>query len=379
MATLFLGMVLDTGSETSDDAEEEGQDVPDQEPSQTNDEIDDAASEEENTSIEDSLRAFGVTSDEEVTGTDDADVFFLEPDPEEVESSYGRIVVSNATVEGGAGDDIMFLHKTGAVFSYGGGSISGGDGDDSILVSGVDVLIDGGAGNDVIETPADGRIWSSTILGGEGDDQIDVSFQDGDGFGLIDGGAGNDYIDVRDSSNGNVIPLGGEGNDTIHVGDDLHWGGTGYTTGGNGGAGDDVLIQDLNIRELLEPLSSWTNPMVMTGGEGADTFQLTTVTSSGAYESDSEVRSTEAMRVTDFEVGIDMIVFDLSSATSGVYSVNEAEMSEDATTGQTTISVLLESDNATDQELIITVNATGLTWDDVSFVGATPTLDPVPV
>ena len=390
MAALMLGVAFEAGSAASDekDSGDEGQpdpDVPEQdfaEPILPVAGDEGAADDEPDDAVNDnSFSAFRVSSEDTVVGTDDDEVFLLDPDPEVVETSFGRSVVQNLTLDGGAGDDDMYLYEDDAIFSLIGGTVSGGAGDDVIRASGVAVTIDGGEGNDTIESPAGGRLWASVISGGSGDDEIDVSFQNGDGDGTIDGGAGNDYIDIRDSVNTNTIPLGGEGDDTIHVGSNLEFGGTGYVTGGDGGDGDDLLLQDADIREALQWRSDQTLPMRMTGGAGADTFQLTTTAGSGLYDSYDgapDVLSHVWMDVQDFEVGTDIILFDLSATEGVVYSATEAQMTEDSATGQTRISVSLESAGTTDQEMIITVNATGLDWDDVNFIGASPTLEPLP-
>lgn len=325
----------------------------------------------------DAARIFSVGSNDAVTGGDGDDVFLFDPDPVADPLSDAAGSVSSATVDGGDGDDVMLLFENNALFSLQGGSLSGGDGEDRIVASGVAVAIDGGAGDDIIETPVGGRLWDATVQGGDGDDTIDVTWQNGDGFASLNGGAGDDLIDIRNSVNTNTIAQGDDGNDTIRVGPDLHFSGTGYVTGGDGGAGDDLLLQDADLREALQWRPGQTVPMSMTGGEGADTFQLNTTSSSGlvaAYDGAPDVLQHEWMVINDFEVGTDMIVFDFSDIGGGFHAASSAQMVEDTAAGETQVSVLLESESVEDLEMIITVDATGLDWGDVSFIGAAPTL-----
>lgn len=323
-----------------------------------------------------STQLFSVGSGDTVVGSGGDDVFLLDPDPV-AEGTAGALASANAlSVDGGAGDDQLLLSENGADLSLSYSTVSGGSGDDLIVTSGVGLTVDGGDGADRVETPVGSRFWDSTIQGGTGDDVLDITIDSGGtGDAQVLGGAGNDLIDIRDSTN--VEAFGGEGNDTIQVGPDLHFAGTGYVTGGDGGAGDDLFLQDADIREALQWRSDQTVPMQMTGGEGADTFQLTTTSSDGVYagyDGAPDVISREWMSITDFEVGTDMIVFDLTSSESGVYSASTAQMVEDSAAGQTQVSVLLEADGVPDQVLVISVAATGLDWDDVRFVGAAPTL-----
>ena len=141
-------------------------------------------------------------------------------------------------VEGTAGDDIIDVAYTGdpegdmvdngdaldgsdddVILGFGGNdTIDAGEGDDDVDGGTGDDTIDGGAGDDILA----GGEGSDEIIGGEGADEISGG-AGGDGlFGdggddTIDGGAGSDDID------------GGDGTDTIRggTGDDVITGGTG--------------------------------------------------------------------------------------------------------------------------------------------------------
>ena len=146
--------------------------------------------------------------------------------------------------------------------------ISGTAADDTITYTDdVDMVADGGAGNDSIVS-GDGN---DTILGGDGVDTIHT----GDGSDSIDGQLGDDRIF---SEYGDDTVRGGFGDDQLNAGegDDSVFGGVGNDTviGGNGadsmdgGAGDDLLLDGLTAEgQLNEDASSDT----LRGGAGDDT------------------------------------------------------------------------------------------------------------
>jgi Ca2+-binding RTX toxin-like protein len=132
-------------------------------------------------------------------------------------------------LDGGAGDDIL----------YGGSISNGGDGNDTIYDA---VSADGGSGNDTIFFYE--YNYSGSAVGGAGNDEIhgnsgansiggdegEDTLYGADGNDLIDGGAGNDILD---GDAGDDTLDGGTGHDTLEGGDgrDVI----------NGGAGNDTL------------------------------------------------------------------------------------------------------------------------------------------
>jgi Ca2+-binding RTX toxin-like protein len=142
-------------------------------------------------------------------------------------SDYDDTIVDDATgakkIDGGAGDDSISV-------SVGAATILGGDGDDTIQ---------GGAGNDVVN----GEGGVNTVDGGGGSDLLISDSSDdwlsgGDGhdylyasslssWAILEGGAGNDVIDARES--GDVLILFGEGggHDVVLAFEEP--GGSGYT------------------------------------------------------------------------------------------------------------------------------------------------------
>ncbi|MFI0820093.1 calcium-binding protein [Streptomyces sp. NPDC021098] len=146
------------------------------------------------------------------------------------------------------------------------GNVELGDGNDSVKISGGDVNVDGGAGDDTITGASiavggDGRdtiSHATNANGNAGNDTITDSFAvwagDGDdtviGDGVaneIYGGPGNDYLDGA----GNDDSIDGqEGDDTIKggPGNDYLFGGPGQDSI-DGGSGNNVIDQDGSIPE----------------------------------------------------------------------------------------------------------------------------------
>jgi len=193
----------------------------------------------------------------------------------------------------------------------GGVTISGTSGNDTLDASKAEVrvVIDGGAGNDVIY----GSSKADFLKGGAGADKL----YSGGGADLLIGGAGNDTYYLEDASQ-RIIEMTNEGTDRVVIkadytlGDnveDLTFAGTAGRRGTgnglnntmtgsggndvldglggndtlNGGAGDDVLIGGSGANKL-------------TGGAGADTFRFTSLETSAQRDT-----------VTDFTSGIDRI------------------------------------------------------------------------
>lgn len=145
-------------------------------------------------------------------------------------------------IAGGGGDDVISLSST----AYGRQRVFGGEGNDTIAVSGRNAYAYGGTGDDVIAVAglrvgasggAGDDVISVTgadvshVSGGEGDDILTVS---GDNVGLVSGGAGDDVITVSTGNVGNrgwgnngyfgfgelsnpATIIGGEGNDSINI------------------------------------------------------------------------------------------------------------------------------------------------------------------
>lgn len=171
-------------------------------------------------------------------------------------TSATGVAISHIVMDGGAGDDKLEMDNTVAV----GGSLKGGDGNDTLIgASGADTL-DGGNGNDSLT----GIAGDDSLTGDAGDDTL----VGGDGNDTLSGGMGADSMD------------GGAGTDT------LTYTGEGRTKGvkvslakktGNGssedGAGDTVTnIENLTGSELADTLAGSKAANTIIGGDGNDSL-----------------------------------------------------------------------------------------------------------
>lgn len=142
--------------------------------------------------------------------------------------------------------------------------LKGGRGVDKLVGAGLDDKIIGRGGNDKIW----GHGFDDTLKGGAGNDKI----WGGSGYDKLFGGGGRDRLD------------GGDDNDVIYgqKGADKIFGGHGHDII-NGGAGRDKIYAGTGSDEL-------------TGGRGADKFIF-------------DIRDGYNNEITDFELGVDKIVF----------------------------------------------------------------------
>ncbi len=199
--------------------------------------------------------------------------------------TVGSTVTTPATLDGGAGNDVLTGGNGNTLLLGGDGNdkLVGGNGNNTIFGgAGNDQLI-GGNGNDVLV----GGAGNDVLVGGNGDDHLDG----GDGNDQLDGGNGND---VLVGGNGNDVLLGGNGDDQLDGGDgdDILTGGNGndvldggagndVMSGGNGddklfgGEGNDVLVGD-NGNDILvggdgnDAIDGGNGNDLMIGGEGGD-------------------------------------------------------------------------------------------------------------
>lgn len=270
---------------------------------------------------------------------------------------------SAGTVDAQGGDDIVDLFDVAAYDPDDPGSyptlgdveeVLGGDGNDTIHAPAEGALIDGGKGDDQI-TYFGGQ---SDVRGGEGNDTI-TAHSPGYDAATLSGGDGDDVLNAENFDSGTID--GGAGDDTIFVRNQT-WIGTGYTLNVTGGEGDDTITFDAS-QDMVQPIKS----AVVQGGAGADVFGLTIEETPGADTppQDADIRR-EVMTVTDFEVGTDRLHLDLEE-THGDFSL--ASVSMEAQSGQTSIVVRYETQAALKREIVIQVESTGLSWDDVDLDG----------
>ncbi len=184
----------------------------------------------------------------------------------------------NDRLEGGDGNDLLYP-QYGNDLVYGGAGVDnlvdqeGGndelfgeaDGDylvilrkDAMALS--SVLLDGGAGDDHLDFNALNRTDSASLIGGDGNDSLRMT---GNGNMIADGGAGDDYFEINYSNGHADLTLGG-GADEVWVGADFGFG-TGLTitvndfTAGETAASDRLTLSSYLSHRLL----NWddeTNP-----------------------------------------------------------------------------------------------------------------------
>lgn len=162
--------------------------------------------------------------------------------------------------------------------------VDGGAGDDTITTGAGDDIVDGGVGNDTIKT-GDG---SDDVFGNSGDDSIDAGAGNdvvygGDGNDTLLGGAGADYLeggagnDRIEGGEGQDMLSGGVGDDTLisGAGDDRVYTGAGKDTVDNA-AGKDVVYAQADIDTLAAGKGA-SNQVVnvdLTGSPGAKGVKL---------------------------------------------------------------------------------------------------------
>lgn len=298
-----------------------------------------------------------VQSGETYLGTPEADIYLTDPSATDL---------GNVTIDSGAGDD-LFLFDSNAFGGLFNSEIETGTGNDAIGISGDGIALSTGDGDDTIL----GSLISSTLSGGAGDDDITLASSDGD-ITFADGGAGDDVINAHGSNN--IVITGGEGDDTIQT-DGQIFTGTGFVIAPDGGAGDDLLQHQATLFQPETTLSVGLGAASLTGGEGSDTFEISFGLPPVLSESPGlpPVVDLPAAAITDFEQSTDTIIVDLDAST-GVFTATEARLTEDTAAGVTTLEILFESTTFTNQNAQITIAATGLTFDDIAFVGGSPTL-----
>ena len=181
-----------------------------------------------------------------VTGTSGADVIEVQSRSERNqlklelngrETRYALSAVKKIIINGGAGNDwIEYSGREGGLKIP--GSLSGGDGNDTLQGGRANDVISGGNGNDRIE----GKNGNDDLSGGAGDDYI----QGGNGNDVIKGEAGNDDLS---GGRGNDNISGGDGMDDIqgNVGNDVIFG-----NGGNDDFDNSDLFNEVKDRSAAD-------------------------------------------------------------------------------------------------------------------------------
>lgn len=234
----------------------------------------------------------------------------------------------NDHVYGGAGDDEITLGN-GNSHVYGGlGATGGADGNDVIVVGTGSNYINGNAGDDTITVGAALSTGSNRVQGGADDDTINIQ---GAGVNSANGNKGDDHIDAHTSTGSNTLH-GGQGDDTINTGV-----GTATTVGSNvvsGDLGDDtIIVTSTGVADH--------HLAILTGGDGADTFDFSAGTAGTAFDISSTGTLSGAVygshtyyqEITDFNegdgdtiaVGISVTASDLTALKTTFANVHDAQ------------------------------------------------------
>lgn len=246
-------------------------------------------------------------------------------------------MVQTEVIDGGLGDDYI---EAGFYFDDSGPStsglvVNGGDGDDTLSSDGIGSEFNGGDGNDLIDVAV-----NDTVNGGTGNDTISSN-----GGAVVDGGTGDDVLtgdlgDTHFGGAGNDVlsgassMSGGDGNDTISGDYELSGGdgddvltsyanpsaaGEGDAIGMSGDAGNDTLTASADIGYDNTP-SVPGSYLSMSGGEGADVFDIQLDMSSPSHLSPSPTVPTQTstyLNIADFDPAEDVLTVQINRDEEG--------------------------------------------------------------
>jgi Ca2+-binding RTX toxin-like protein len=196
-------------------------------------------------------------------------------------------------VLGGAGNDSLFGHTSGAA------SLSGGDDDDTIVGNGSSDTLDGGAGADSLF----GNAVAETLLGGDGNDSI----VGGGGVDSILGGDGDDVIEFSTAvlMAAAATIAGGLGTNTVAL----------TTNAQNIGDADFGGFDSINVLELADganiveagATAVTAGIATIVGGANDDSLQVATMTSFtsliGGLGTNTVALTTNAQNIGDADFG----------------------------------------------------------------------------
>ena len=251
---------------------------------------------------------FGGTGDDSLTGEAGNDILYGEEGADNLKGNAGEDILF-----GGLGDDVMdggsqndtLIGEEGEDRLVGGSGddrMFGGIGDDTLYAGDGQDTLDGGAGTDVIR----GGGGDDVIVGSTGDD-------------LILGDAGLDIVDYRNGVSGLTVTLNngstqfidGAGLGTHRITDiegfyapdfDSVLIGDGKANVFRGGAGDDI-IQGGGNNDVLQSFSDAGDTNTVSGGPGADRFEVTA--------------THQTVIITDFTPGSDTVAIDADGQIAG--------------------------------------------------------------
>ena len=239
--------------------------------------------------------------------------------------------------------------------------IRGMDGQDTITIANLsNSIVNGNAGNDLIQTAAGVAVATSSIYGGQGIDTINTAFIGA--ANEVNGNKGNDVITVTGTTIASTFLNGGQGDDSVTL--------NSATIDGNtisGDKGNDTLVGSDAADDIM---SGGDDNDILTGRNGGDTLSGGTGSNTFVYLDDSEASvsgSSGFDTITDFTVGAlatggDLIDFNgAATGFGGVLTVAAAGSSLAATL---TAAIAGGPDIVADSVQRITIT------DQVSFAGS---------
>ncbi len=286
-------------------------------------------------------------------GTSGNDTIDLDP----VSSGFFSVYL-----DGGDGDDLLLLSDEDALSdpdtndaTWFASTIHGGDGSDTIDVSGDHLVLNGGDGDDSI---GGDEIGYSTLLGGEGDDWIDVGTSPINAPTDVYGGPGDDTLIGNETTN----LMGGYGDDDLNITGPGVRGADGAVGSAEGGVGEDTISYE---GPAISTMGDGLSPLDLTGGADADIFEIST-SEGGDYDAgvrlpDGSLR-VSVVNITDFEAGLDQLEIELDTQDPG-YDITSARIDG------TDLVVRYEHASEPIRDVVVHTNSAELSWDDITFVG----------
>lgn len=233
--------------------------------------------------------------------------------------------------------------------------LAGTPGDDVLRGEASSQAVNGRAGDDDIALRSnDGDL---TILGGQGDDRLQLQFANGPSV-TLDGGKGDDFIDARDLTSADIF--GGTGADTIRInGHDEP--GAAFTIRTDAGPGPDTIIFNgpANASEELAP-------QTVKGGSGEDQFDIRF--DEGLTFDPDNLETADVIQIADFDPDQDTLIVQPSVA-DDTYTIASARLEPSVADDTTKLIVRYESTEVADKDVVIVINGTGLDWNDLQFAG----------
>ncbi|NFV79014.1 tandem-95 repeat protein, partial [Magnetospirillum aberrantis] len=186
-------------------------------------------------------------------------------------------------INAGDGNDVVDL--TNGRANYGDTTIDGGAGNDVLFGQNGNDLLIGGTGNDTLA----GAAGNDTLLGGDGNDKL----IGGAGADVIDGGAGDDRVVAKAADMTGDVMHGGDGTDTLVV----QLSAAEYT--------DAVRAELIEFKQFIAEHPGETFTFDTLGGATATSFEAISVTVDGYTISLNSPPTVEAVTATAAESSTD--------------------------------------------------------------------------